>query len=213
MGRPTPEDRSDAELWLEAVSGTSASFTAIYTRYKLRVFRKAYFRAQNISDAEDITAMVFLEAWRSRDKVRIVDGSLLPWLLVVTSNVSLNSERARRRYRRLLSRLPPAGDEVDPSELAGERLDRRKRSYALTAALERLNRSERIVVDLCLIEELTLSTAANVLDIPVGTVKSRLHSARRKLRTYLADPDIHLKESGTPNPEDSGDDTTERRNP
>lgn len=187
-----PDDRPDAQLWLEAISGTGASFAAIYNRHKRRVFRKAYSRVRHVAEAEDITAMVFLEAWRNRHKVRIVDGSLLPWLLVVTSNVSLNSERARRRYRRLLARLPPMGDEVDSSELVGERLDLQKRTMALKSAIERLSRPERVVVDLCLIEGLTLATAAGVLDIPLGTVKSRLHTARRKLRTYLADADIHL---------------------
>lgn len=215
METPSAHERPDSELWLEAVSGTAASFASLYRRYHQRVFRKAYFRVQDVSDAEDITAMVFLEAWRSRARVRIVDGSLLPWLLVVTSNVSLNHERSRRRYRRLLARLPPVGDEVDPAEYAAERLDSYRRSNALTVALGRLKSRERTIVDLCLVEELPLATVARALNIPVGTVKSRLHTARRKLRTHLADPDIHLPDLDLRDPAREGPSRldTERSSP
>ncbi|MFC6357059.1 RNA polymerase sigma factor [Luethyella okanaganae] len=62
------DDSSDVALWLEAISGTEASFAALFDRYRTRVFRKAYARVRYVADAEDIVATVFLEAWRSRKK-------------------------------------------------------------------------------------------------------------------------------------------------
>lgn len=186
---------SDASLWLEAVAGTESAFAVLFDRHRARIFRKAYSRLRNVHDAEDVVAMVFLEAWRSREKVRIVDGSLLPWLLSVTTYLTLNSDRAARRYRRLLAKLPIAPS-ADPVPDVDDRLDSRERADMLTQALRRLSAVERTVVDLCLVEELSMATVAGVLDVPIGTVKSRLNGARRKLRTYLGESDITVRRAG-----------------
>jgi len=188
--------RSDAELWLEATSGTEASFGVVYDRYRARIFRKAYSRVFDRTDAEDVVAIVFLEAWRRRRDVRFVDGSLLPWLLVVTTNVSLNTERSGRRYRRLLAKLPAAEHTVDPSHEVGERLDSERMSQQITTALQRLGASDRRIVDLCLVDQLPMATVARVLDLPVGTVKSRLSRARTKLQAELGS----LRDPGEPHP-------------
>lgn len=186
---------SDASLWLEAVAGTESAFAVLFDRHRARIFRKAYSRLRNVHDAEDVVAMVFLEAWRSREKVRIVDGSLLPWLLSVTTYLTLNSDRAARRYRRLLAKLPIAPP-ADPVPDVDNRLDLQERANMLTQALRRLSAVERTVVDLCLVEELSMATVAGVLDVPIGTVKSRLNGARRKLRTYLGESDITVRRAG-----------------
>lgn len=186
---------SDASLWLEAVAGTESAFAVLFDRHRVRIFRKAYSRLRNVHDAEDVVAMVFLEAWRSREKVRIVDGSLLPWLLSVTTYLTLNSDRAARRYRRLLAKLPIAPS-ADPVPDVDDRLDLQERADMLTQALRRLSAVERTVVDLCLVEELSMATVAGVLDVPIGTVKSRLNGARRKLRTYLGESDITVRRAG-----------------
>ncbi|MFF2275526.1 RNA polymerase sigma factor [Agromyces sp. NPDC058126] len=181
------DGRTDAALWLEATSGTEASFGVVYDRYRARVFRRAFAQVQNVSDAEDIVAVVFLEAWRRRKDVRFVDGSLLPWLLVVTTNVTLNSQRAARRHKRLLAAIPAAEHAVDPGHEIEERLDGQLLNGRLQAALHRLNPAERRVVELCFIEELPLADAAAALDVPLGSVKSRLSRARRKLQAELGD--------------------------
>ena len=186
---------SDASLWLEAVAGTESAFAVLFDRHRARIFRKAYSRLRNVHDAEDVVAMVFLEAWRSREKVRIVDGSLLPWLLSVTTYLTLNSDRAARRYRRLLAKLPIAPS-ADPVPDVDDRLDLQERANMVTQALRRLSAVERTVVDLCLVEELSMATVAGVLDVPIGTVKSRLNGARRKLRTYLGESDITVRRAG-----------------
>lgn len=209
--------RSDAVLWLEATSGTEASFGVVYDRYRARIFRKAYSRVLDRTDAEDVVAVVFLEAWRRRRDVRFVDGSLLPWLLVVTTNVSLNTERSGRRYRRLLAKLPAAEDAVDPSNEVGDRLDSERMSQQITAALQRLGASDRRIVDLCLVDQLPMAAVASVLDLPVGTVKSRLSRARAKLQAELGSlrgpdeapaPSTAGPSTGTPSSDDLGMEVT-----
>ncbi|MBM7829535.1 RNA polymerase sigma-70 factor (ECF subfamily) [Agromyces cerinus] len=200
--------RSDAALWLEATSGTEASFGVVYDRYRARIFRKACSRVFDRTDAEDVVAIVFLEAWRRRHEVRFVDGSLLPWLLVVTTNVSLNIERSGRRYRRLLAKLPAAEHTADPSHEVGARLDSERMSQQVTAALQRLGANDRRIVDLCLVDQLPMADVANVLDIPVGTVKSRLARARTRLQKELGSlrdlDEASRPTSGAQSPLDTG---------
>ncbi|WP_181059753.1 RNA polymerase sigma factor [Pseudoclavibacter sp. AY1H1] len=181
----TGAEISDGVLWLEAISGTERSFAVLYDRHRERVFRSAYRKLGAVADAEDVVAMVFLEAWRLRRKVRIVDGSVLPWLLAVTTNTSLNFTRAQRRYRRMLDTLPPSLDEADHAASVEQLVDGEKRTESLRRALRKLSSGDRAVVDMCLIEELPQSVVARALDIPEGTVKSRLHRARRQLAREL----------------------------
>lgn len=75
----------DASLWLAATSGTATAFATLFQRHRPAVFRTAYGKTQSIHDAEDVVATVFLEAWRNKSKVRIVQGSILPWLLATTT--------------------------------------------------------------------------------------------------------------------------------
>ncbi|KAA9105850.1 RNA polymerase sigma factor [Microbacterium rhizomatis] len=187
------EDESDAALWLEAVSGTDRAFVVLFDRYRVRVFRAAYRRTGDVGQAEEAVAIVFFEAWRLRKRVRIVDGSLLPWLLAVTTRVSFNLSRAQRRYARMIAQLPPTLEQTDHAADVDERLDNHERTEALTQAIASLSPGDRAVVELCLVEELPLAAAAAALDVPVGTVKSRLHRARRQLRTKLGGPDISIE--------------------
>lgn len=175
------EHESDAALWTEILSGSDAAFSTLFDRHRTRVFRKAYARIQNVADCEDIVAMVFMEAWKGRKKVRVVEGSLLPWLLTTTTYVTLNFERSSRRYRKALATLPEQADEPDHAETVDAKID----SEQVTAALRKLGEAERRIVDLCVLEDLPLTTVATLLDLPVGTVKSRLSRARGKLRAAL----------------------------
>jgi RNA polymerase sigma-70 factor (ECF subfamily) len=196
------EDESDAALWLEAVSGTERAFVVIFDRYRVRIFRSAYRRVLDVGQAEEAVAIVFLEAWRLRKRVRIVDGSLLPWLLAVTGNVTSNLARSHRRYARMVAQLPPPEDQVNPYAEIDERLDNDEQRRVVAAAIASLAPRDRAVVDLCLVEELPLAEAAAALNLPVGTVKSRLHRARAQLRTTLTDADISVQSLAPRSPEE-----------
>jgi RNA polymerase sigma factor (sigma-70 family) len=180
------EHESDAALWLSASSGTERAFVVIFDRYRSRIFGAAYRRTNRVSDAEEIVAMVFLEAWRLRKRVRIVDGTLLPWLLAVTANVTSNLSRSQRRYARMIARLPLPVEQDDHAPSVDERVDGRPCRRALDDAINSLSAGDRAVVELCLVEELPLADAAAALEVPVGTVKSRLHRARKQLQAKLA---------------------------
>jgi RNA polymerase sigma-70 factor (ECF subfamily) len=185
--RDAEEPASDEALWLRVRAGEAAGIGTIFDRHVARVLGHCRRWTQSYADAEDLTSMVFLEALRRADAVRFVEGSALPWLLVVATNLARNQARARRRYRALLSRLPapePVSDVVDDVINA---LDQHDQALRLTEALDTLRRSEQDVIALCDLAGLSYLEAADALDIPVGTVRSRLSRARAKLRRVLDD--------------------------
>lgn len=172
----------DAALWRQVLSGTTESFAVVYERYRRQVFTKAFMLTNDVSDAEDVSAIVFLEFWRRREAVRIVEGSLLPWLYKTTGFVASNTARSKRRYRLAIAGMPRPEQSPDIATTVADRVDAVEHALALRDALACLNAGERAVVEHCLVDEMPLSDAASALDLPVGTVKSRLHRARGKLQ-------------------------------
>jgi len=177
-----PEDPglSDAVHWQSALAGRGEGLAQVFERHQQRIFRHSIALVPTLDDAKDVVAITFLEAWRRRTQVRFVDESLLPWLLVTATHSARNISRSARRYRDLLERVPPSPDVPDPADA----LD----AGPAMSALATLSEAHRNVVTLCIIEGLPLADAALVLRVPVGTVKSRLHAAKRALAVRLAPP-------------------------
>jgi len=172
----------DAANWAAACAGDGEAFGRVFDEHRNRVFRHALRLVDTVADAEDVTAAAFLELWRRRGDVRIVEGSVLPWLLVTTSNVARNLRRSTLRYRRLLDRLPHTEHALDPADY----LD--VISPGLAAALKRLPTRDVELVTLVIVEDVSLADAATVLGISPGAAKVRLHRARQRLRAQLTSP-------------------------
>ncbi|MFE1547664.1 RNA polymerase sigma factor [Streptomyces sp. NPDC058718] len=165
-------------------AGDSDAFGSLFDDYARAVHNHAFRLTGDWSAAEDVLSLTFLEAWRLRASVDPDGGSLRPWLLGIATNVVRNTRRAARRHEAAMNRLPR--EEVFPDfadDLVG-RIDDAERVAALQAALSRLRRPEREVVALCVWSGLDYAAAAQALDIPVGTVRSRLSRARKKLLKY-----------------------------
>lgn len=178
------KEDSEEGLWQQSLLGNGDAFGALYDRHRDRVFRHAYRLCGNHHDAEDIMAASFLELWRRRKQVRVVEGSILPWLLVTTTNMGRNSARTALRYRRLLNALPRTEDMSDPTADSywsyQDALDQ-----DLAGALATLSAEDLHLVTLVVFEEHTIVDAAAVLDLSPAAAKSRIHRARRRLRAAL----------------------------
>lgn len=167
----------DAALWARVGGGDESALAALFDRHEPRLFRHARRLLSNREDAKDAVLIAFFELWRKRETVRLVDGSPLPWLLNTVSFAALNLERSGRRYRALLARTPAASPHPAPT-LEDE--------SGVLAALRRLPARQQSVLVLTVLEGYTETATAEALGIPVGTVKSRLSSAKAKLRDELA---------------------------
>lgn len=175
-------DRSEAALWSRAGEGDADAFGGIFDLHRDRVFRHAYGLLRNRADAEDAAGAAFLELWRRRSAVRIVNGSVLPWLLVSVTNVCRNLERSRRRHRRLLDALPHSDDHPSAEEtaLGGLTMD-----AELAAALAALPPADAALFALVALEDHPVAEAAAVLGIRPGAARTRLHRIRTRLQRDL----------------------------
>jgi RNA polymerase sigma-70 factor (ECF subfamily) len=171
----------DSDLWARSRAGDAEAFTTLFRRHAKPIYNYCFRRLGDWSAAEDALSVVFLEAWRLRDK-ELPPHKVLPWLYGVATNVLRNRRRSERRFRSALARVQEPRAEADFSEAADERLDDERRMKPALAALARLPRREQEVFVLCAWLELSYEDAAFALGIPVGTVRSRLSRARQRLR-------------------------------
>jgi RNA polymerase sigma-70 factor (ECF subfamily) len=174
---------SDRDLWDRAAAGDSGSFGQLYDRHARAIYNFLHRRTGSWTDAEDLTSVVFLQAWRRRADVVLDRDSALPWLLRTADYTVRNEWRSKLRYRRALAAAQLIHREVeDPADDVARRLDDDRRIRAVQASLKRLPRHEREIVELCIWAGLDQAAAAVALDVPIGTVKSRLSRARKHLR-------------------------------
>lgn len=163
-------------------AGDPLAFGRLFDECAAVVHRHAVRLTGDRNLAEDIVSLTFLEAWRLRTKVHAEGDSLLPWLLGIATNVLRNTTRAARRHRAALDRVRTNHSVPDFSDELVDRAHDAQQLAAARTALQALRRTEREVFTLCVWEGLDYAATAAALDIPVGTVRSRLSRARTKLR-------------------------------
>ena len=173
-------------------------FAAIYERYFAEIYRYVAGRLGR-EVADDLAAETFFVAFRKRDRVDPALGRVRPWLYgIATILVGQHRREETRRYLALarVGRRVPAfaesHDERVADAVAAERLGRQ-----LATALAGLGQGDRDVLVLAAIGELSHQEIAVALDIPYGTVGSRLNRARRAVRTALGEigPTLELREA------------------
>jgi RNA polymerase sigma factor (sigma-70 family) len=168
-------------------AGDPNAFRDLFDEHVRSVYNHAFRLTGNWSAAEDVVSLTFLEAWRLRDRVDVsVDGgSLRPWLLGIATNVARNVRRAARRHDIALARLPKEDVVPDFAEEVAARINDRQRLALVRMALAALGKPEREVLALCVWSGLDYAEAAEALGVPVGTVRSRLSRARKKLNKLV----------------------------
>lgn len=170
----------DEELWEAATRGVESAFAALFERYADQVCNFVYRATGSWDLAEELVSVVFLEAWRQREKIHLHHGSLRPWLLGVASNQVRRWWRDRARRDRAVARLHayPLGDHADA---VSELLDDEQRLQAVLGLIDGLPDTQREALILWAWEGLNYAEIAVALGVPVGTVRSRLSRARAYL--------------------------------
>jgi RNA polymerase sigma-70 factor (ECF subfamily) len=164
--------------------GDVAAFEELVRRYEEVAYRTAYLVCGDADDARDAAQEGFVRAWRALPSFRS-GAEPRPWMLRIVANAARNRRRGSSRRSALGLRLAedPLSDGAAPSPegavLAAERRE------ALLAALDRLSADDRLVIGLRWFVELDEATMAAALDVPRGTVKSRLSRAMQRLRAEV----------------------------
>ncbi len=153
----------------------------LYDRFGDRIYNYCYRRTASWSDAEDLTSEVFLTAWRTRARAPESEDGQLPWLYAIATNVLRNHTRSARRGTAAIHRLPVPGD-ARPADDVIEQMTSEQRLRAALDRLAEFPQSHQDVFWLVAWEELSYEQAAQALDCPVGTVRSRLSRVRQALR-------------------------------
>ncbi len=166
-------------------AGDPEVFRELFDEHARSVYNHGFRLTGDWSAAEEVVSLTFLEAWRLRDRVDVDGESLRPWLLGIATNVARNLRRAVRRYDGVLIRLPREDAVPDFADEVTARIDDRERLAQVRTALAALRPHEREVLALCVWSGLDYAEAAEALGVPVGTVRSRLSRARRKLERLV----------------------------
>lgn len=177
-------DSEEERVVKRILAGDRQAFETLLDRYETRVYRLALRFTNNVPDAEDVTQEVFLGIYRSLPNFRGL-SSLSTWIYRIAMNHCLEYRRKRRLdcipYNEELM-LTSQDWREDPEKSAA----RGELSSQVEAALSRLSPQHRDVVVLHELQGLTYQEVATLLNVPVGTVKSRLSNACRRLRDLMS---------------------------
>ncbi|NIM04566.1 MAG: sigma-70 family RNA polymerase sigma factor [Armatimonadetes bacterium] len=185
----------EAALIIRCCEGDAGAFDLLVGAHASRVFNLAYRMLGSQQDAEDAAQEAFLRAFSALKKFR-QGAKFSTWIHRITVNVCLDELKRRRSRPQPLTSLygEREGNPSNPAELSAanpaatdpaEIVTRQAEQQEVQRALASLPPHQRAVVAMCDIEGLTYEEAAAALNVGVGTIKSRLHRAREKLRQLL----------------------------
>lgn len=192
IGMETWAEKKLANLDTEALirrcqRGDRLAIEVLIRRFQNYVYRLCYLVMRNEQDAEDMTQETFIRAFRALPRFEIRKGtSFEAWLYRIAINACRS--RMRRKWYQVLPWPEPAPQMVAEPEAQPERqmLQGEQRDWILEA-IDHLGEKHRLVVILRYYAGLSNEEIARTLDIPSGTVRSRLHIARQRLRDLLAE--------------------------
>ena len=142
----------------------------------------------NRSDAEDVVQEAFVRAYLKLDTFQKSSG-FYTWLYRIAFNMAISRRRRAKSHLSLEQSREVAGNEpISSDEAVGHHMVREEANRALYGALSRLSEEHRVIIDLREMQGCDYETIGQLLELPVGTVRSRLHRARAQLRQLLTEP-------------------------
>jgi RNA polymerase sigma-70 factor, ECF subfamily len=183
----------DIEMVNAVREGDTIAYRGLVEKYQDRVYHMVYGMVRNREDARDITQDAFVKAYDNLQRFRL-ESSFYTWIYRIAMNLSIDHLRRRKRKgttefdETIASRDEHGGiDEIHNQESPSKALERKRLYDRIMTAMQDLPEDQRQVVLLRELEGLSYKEIADVMEIPEGTVMSRLYYARRKLQKALAD--------------------------
>ncbi|WP_170876062.1 RNA polymerase sigma factor [Chitinophaga costaii] len=173
---------TEAELVRGLKARDEKVFGYLYDHYSPALFGVALKVLNDENSAADVLQEVFLKIWRSIDRYDEEKGRLFTWMLNITRNTAIDSLRSKAH--KLEQKVQDIGDDIHfyTNHLA---VTQSVDHIGLVKVLEKLNKDQRVIIDLAYYKGCTQEEIAKVLDIPLGTVKTRMRNAIIQLRNIL----------------------------
>lgn len=202
MTRRTADPDRDPDLLVRYRDGDASAFRALVDHYQARMVQFFYRLCWDRDRAEDLCQELFLKLMQGCRRYR-PEGKLSTFVYRVATNLWIDHYRAQRPQRRLFSldqaaydgpAMDVPGHEPQPEQVAFDDEEKAR----LRKALETLTEPHRIVFELAVYQERPYAEISELLGIPVGTIKSRMHNAIAALKTILtaADEDARRRAAG-----------------
>lgn len=197
----TADDREtsreeDAELLKAVLAGDGTAYRGLVEKYQNRVYGMVYGMLRNREDARDITQEAFVKAFRNLEGFRL-EASFYTWLYRIAMNLAIDFTRKRKRRESagfdegIAARDEDGGiSEIHHGDSPRKALERKQLFQQIMTAMDTLPEDQKQVILLRELEGLSYKEISEVMDIPEGTVMSRLFYARKKLQKLLTDEQI-----------------------
>ena len=177
----------DVQLIDATLAGDRGAFGDLVEKYQDRLFAAMVHITLNRSDAEDVVQEAFVKAFMKLDTFQRSSG-FYTWLYRIAFNMAISRKRRRRVHLSVEQSREVSGNEpLSTMESATEKLERHEDAERLHEALTQLSDEHRAIIDLREMQGCDYETIGDTLNLPVGTVRSRLHRARAHLREILDD--------------------------
>ena len=181
----TGNNLTDQQLISQTLDGQTSAFGILVRKYQDRLFNSMVHLLRNQSDAEDVVQDAFLLALRKLDSFQ-GNSQFYTWLFRIARNTAISKLRRKKPTVSLES----SGSEQrldfpDDGPAVSDEMERRERQTGLMRAMDMLSSEHREILILREMEEQNYETISEILDLPVGTVRSRLHRARSQLKELL----------------------------
>jgi RNA polymerase sigma-70 factor (ECF subfamily) len=187
----------DHRLIADCLQGRTEAFGELVRRHQDRLFNTVYRLLDNADDAQDVVQEAFLNAYQSLDSFK-GDSLFFTWLYRIAVNTAISLKRKQRVVISMSAGQEEGAaiEPLDPSELSqpGHALEQEEQERRIQHALNRLSSEHRTVLVMKDMEGQKYEEMAEVLQVPIGTIRSRLHRARLELRELLRQDEEEAEE-------------------
>ncbi|HEX5973858.1 MAG TPA: sigma-70 family RNA polymerase sigma factor [Rubrobacteraceae bacterium] len=180
---------ADEELISLAGQGEAQAFAVLYDRHSRAAYSLAYRMMGEKHAAEDLVQDGFLKVWRGAESYRVERGSVRTWILSIVHNRGIDQLRSTASRRRTQEKVEASAPVSQPSEAFAETLRNSQREQ-VREALGTLPQEQLKILELAYFSGYTHVEIAELLSLPLGTVKGRMRLGLKKIRDYFDSEDV-----------------------